>query len=75
MTTLSQPQKIVTFLKDNLKQKFTARHIAKEITQIYADDYQEKRHNPRFENDKAFVQQIAAEIGAHKDNLLSLNYS
>ena len=69
MQKLSQSQKVAKFLKDNPKQKFTARQIAEQITSIYADDYQEKKRNPRFENEKTFVQQIVAEIGAQKGQI------
>ena len=70
MEKLSQSQKVAKFLKDNPKQKFTARQIAEQITKMYAEDYQDKRQNPRFRNKKAFVQQIVAEIGAQKDQIL-----
>jgi len=70
MQKLSQAQKIAKLLKDNPKKKFTARQIAEQITKIYADDYHEKRDNPRFENEKAFIQQMVAEIGAQKDQIL-----
>lgn len=70
MQKLSQPQKVAEFLKYNPKQKFSARQIAEHITERYTEDYQEKRQNPRFENEKSFIQQIVAEIGAQKDQIL-----
>ncbi|OQY02285.1 MAG: HrgA protein [Desulfobacteraceae bacterium 4572_130] len=66
LAKISQPQKIVEFLKANANQKFNARQIAESIVAAYSNDYIEKRQNPRFENEKAFITQIVAEIGAQK---------
>lgn len=73
MLKLSQSQKVASLLKSNPNQKFTARQIAEKITEKYFEDYLEKRHNPRFENNKAFIQQIVAEIGAQKDQILKID--
>ena len=73
MKKLSQSQKVAKLLKDNPKQKFTARSIAEQIIEKYFEEYQEKRKNPRFENDKKFVQQIIAEIGAQKDQIIKID--
>lgn len=68
MKKLSQPQKVVEFLKQNPQQKFTARQIAEAITAKYPQDYQDKK--AAFLNEKAFIQQVVAEIGAHKTSIL-----
>ncbi|MBW1615189.1 MAG: HrgA protein [Deltaproteobacteria bacterium] len=73
MQKISLPQKVENLLKANPNEKFTARQIAEQITKIYAEDYKEKRANPRFENDNAFIQQIVAEIGTHKKPILKKN--
>ncbi|MBN1352550.1 HrgA protein [candidate division KSB1 bacterium] len=73
MQKLSQSQKVAKLLKENPKIKFTARQIAEKITEKHAEDYQDKRLNPIFENDKAFLQQIVAEIGAQKDQILKID--
>jgi hypothetical protein len=70
MQKISLPQKVENLLKANPNEKFTARQIAEQITKIYAEDYKEKRANPRFKNDNAFIQQIVAEIGTHKKPIL-----
>lgn len=62
MAKLSQVQKVVQFLQANPNQKFTARQIAMAIAERFADDYRSKRAG--FVNDKEFIQQIVAEIGA-----------
>lgn len=70
MSKLSQSQKIVELLKANPNQKFTARQIADKIVQAYPEDYSEKRLNPRFEDEKAFLSQVVAEIGSQKDQIV-----
>lgn len=67
---LSQSQKVVEFLRENAKQRFTARQIAESIVDAYPSDYKKKRQNPRFVDDKAFLNQIVAEIGAQKDQIV-----
>lgn len=69
---LSQPQKATEFLKAHPNQKFTAREIAKNITQIYPIDYLEKRNNDRFSSEEEFINQVVAEIGAHKKAMLKI---
>ena len=73
MQKLTQSKKVAKFLKDNPKEKFTARQIAEQITKIFAEDYNTKRNNPRFENEKSFIQQIVAEMGAQKDQILKID--
>jgi len=73
LSALTQSQKIIRFLQGRPLEKFNARQIAEAITQIYAEDYREKRQNPRFENDKAFIAQIVAEIGATKERVVKDN--
>lgn len=68
MAKLSQAQKVVQFLKSNPDQKFTARQIAMAITEQYAPDYHAKRAG--FDDEKSFIQQIVAEIGAQKQSLI-----
>ena len=69
MSKLSQSQKVFQFLRDNPKERFNARAIAEAIVSLYSDDYAEKRNNPRFVDEKAFITQIVAEIGAQKDQI------
>lgn len=70
MSKLSQSQKIVELLKANPNQKFNARQIAEKIVAEYPEDYTEKRLNPRFDNEKAFLSQVVAEIGSQKDQIV-----
>ncbi|WP_319783601.1 HrgA protein [Oceanisphaera sp. IT1-181] len=69
MSKLSQSQKVVQFLCGNPKERFNARTIAESIVNLYPEDYAEKRANPRFVDEKAFLTQIVAEIGAQKDQI------
>jgi len=71
LSKLSQSQKVVQFLRDNPKKRFNARSIAEAIVNLYPEDYAEKRNNPRFVDDKAFLTQIVAEIGAQKEQIAS----
>ena len=73
MQKLSQSKKVAKFLKDNPGQKFTARQIAEQITVIFAEDYIKKRQNSRFEDEKIFIQQIVAEIGAQKEQIIKVD--
>lgn len=68
MTKLSQAQKVAVFLKSRPEQKFTARQIAEAITAQYPDDYRHKK--AKFADEKALIQQIVAEISAHKDAII-----
>lgn len=70
MKKLTQAAKVVAFLKQNPQEKFTARQIAEAITAQYPDDYQDKE--AKFADEKAFIWQIVAEIGSHKDNILKI---
>jgi len=75
MRKLSQSKKVAQYLKDNTNQRFTAKDIAKAITELYPEDYIEKRENPRFISDQDFIAQVVAEIGAQKQDIIkhSLN--
>ncbi len=73
MAKFSQPQKVVEFLRENANQKFNVRQIAEAIVEAYSADYEEKRQNPRFANEKAFITQVAAEIGGQKDQIVKNN--
>ncbi len=73
MEKLSQPKKVIEFLKRSATQKFNARQIAESIVKAYPEDYNEKRKNPRFENEKAFITQIVAEIGSQKDQISKID--
>lgn len=70
MKRLTQTAKIAEFLKEHAGRKFNAREIAEAIVGRYPADYTEKRANPRFADDQAFIQQIIAEIGAQKGGIL-----
>lgn len=70
MSRLSQSQKIVELLKVNPNEKFNARQIAEQIVGSYPEDYREKRQNPRFADEKAFISQVVAEIGSQKDQIV-----
>ena len=70
MSRLSQSQKIVELLKENPNQKFNARQIAEQIVESYPEDYRDKRQNPRFADQKAFISQVVAEIGSQKDQIV-----
>jgi hypothetical protein len=71
MSNLSQVQKIIEFLKNHKKEKFNARQIAEAIIAKYPEDYQEKRNNERFSNDKDLISQVVAEIGGSKGEHLT----
>jgi hypothetical protein len=73
LVKLSQSRKIVEFLKKNANQRFNARQIAESIVATHPEDYAEKRQNPRFENEKAFITQIVAEIGAQKNRIARID--
>jgi len=62
MSKFSQTRKIIELLKGSPNQKFTAREIAEQIIEAYPDDYKDKRHNPRFADEKSFITQVVAEI-------------
>jgi hypothetical protein len=70
VSRLSQSQKIVELLKANPNQKFNARQIAEQIIESYPEDYRDKRQNPRFTDQKAFISQVVAEIGSQKDQII-----
>jgi hypothetical protein len=70
VSRLSQSQKIVELLKANPNQKFNARQIAEQIVESYPEDYKDKRQNPRFSDQKAFISQVVAEIGSQKDQIV-----
>ena len=70
MKKLTQAAKVVAFLKQNSQEKFTARQIAEAITAQYPDDYQDKKL--KFADEKAFIRQIVAEIGSHKEGILKI---
>ena len=70
MSRLSQSQKIVELLKANPNQKFNARQIAEQIVEAHPEDYRDKRQNPRFTDEKAFISQVVAEIGSQKDQIV-----
>ena len=56
-----------------MNQKFNARQIAESIVEAHPDDYHNKRNNPRFADEKAFLNQIVAEIGSQKDRISRLD--
>lgn len=69
MAKLSQTRKVIDYLRQHPGQRFNARQIAEAITKMYPKDYVQKRSNPRFSDEKSFLTQIVAEIGAHKKSL------
>ena len=73
MSKLSQAQRIHEFLKANPLQKFKAKDIATGIIEMFPEDYVAKRENPRFLNQDDFINQVFAEIGAQKDNILNVS--
>ncbi|EHD22980.1 MULTISPECIES: COG2958 family protein [Brenneria] len=62
----SRPQMIINVLQANPDEQFTARQLAQKIIEIYADELAEKRKNPRFASDDAFLSQITAEVGGSR---------
>ncbi len=73
MSKLSQAKKIVKLLQENPNERFSARDIAEKIVSMYPQDYEEKKNNPRFKDEKSFISQIVAEIGSQKDQLTKSN--
>ena len=73
MSKLSQAKKIIKLLEENPNERFSARDIAEKIVSIYPQDYEDKKNNPRFKDEKSFISQIVAEIGAQKDQLIKSN--
>ena len=73
LSKISQSKKIVNYLKANPLIRFTAKEIANAILAQYPEDYLEKRQNPRFADDRAFLSQIVAEIGSQKETILKAN--
>lgn len=74
MSNLSQVQRIVEFLKSHQGEKFNARQIAEAIVELYPEAYQDKRSNARFSDDKAFLNQIIAEIGSKRNNIIKKDF-
>ena len=70
MKKLSQAAKVAAFLQSNPQKKFTAREIAEGITVQYASDYQNKK--TKYVDERVFIQQIVAEIGAQKDSIIKI---
>lgn len=73
MSKLSQPQRVVEFLKTNADHKFNARQIAEGIVSMFDSDYTDKKNNPRFKNENEFISQVVAEIGAQKNQILTVS--
>ncbi len=73
MSKLTQAQKVVNFLQAQPLTRFTAKEIANAIVDQYPEDFVEKRKNPRFADDRAFLNQIVGEIGAQKEHILKTN--
>lgn len=62
----SRPQMIISVLQANPDKQFTARQLAQKIIDHYGAELAEKRKNPRFASDEAFLSQITAEIGGSR---------
>ena len=73
MAKLSQTQKIASLLKKCPEKRFTAREIAKALISLYPEEFADKRANPRFSNDNAFISQLVAEIGAQKRQIQAIS--
>lgn len=73
MSKLSQSQKVFELLKQSPLKKFKAREIAEGVINLFPEDYVEKRQNPRFQTDEDFINQVFAEIGAIKNNILKVS--
>lgn len=73
MSKISQVPKTVNFLQAHPLTRFNVKEIAEAIVALYPEDYREKRNNPRFADDSAFMSQIIAEISAQKDSILKAN--
>ncbi|MDJ0837462.1 MAG: HrgA protein [Acidobacteriota bacterium] len=63
-------KKVLAWLKEHPNQHFKTRQIAMGVLAAWPEDFQEKRANPRFEDDTAFLVQIIAEISAQKERIL-----
>lgn len=62
--------KVFAYLKDNAGGKFTAREIAKWIFETYRAECEEKRRvSAQKLDDVALLQQLVAEIGAHRPGI------
>ena len=73
MSKFSQSQKVFELLKQSPLKKFKAREIAEGVINLFPEDYVEKRQNPRFQTDEDFINQVFAEIGAIKNNILKVS--
>ncbi|MBS3894471.1 COG2958 family protein [Enterobacter ludwigii] len=62
----SRPQMIINVLQANPDKQFTARQLAQKIIDHYGAELAEKRKNPRFASDEAFLSQITAEVGGSR---------
>ncbi|WP_447877203.1 hypothetical protein [Serratia fonticola] len=62
----SRPQMIINVLQMNPGKQFTARQLAQKIIDHYSEELTEKRKNPRFASDEAFLSQITAEVGGSR---------
>lgn len=62
----SRPQMIINVLQANPDKQFTARQLAQKIIDHYTGELAEKRKNPRFASDEAFLSQITAEVGGSR---------
>ncbi|MGK2895223.1 COG2958 family protein [Klebsiella michiganensis] len=62
----SRPQMIINVLQANPDKQFTARQLAQKIIDHYGAELAEKRKNPRFASDEAFLGQITAEVGGSR---------
>lgn len=72
--SISLPQKIVKFLKENSGKRYTAYEIAQALISDYPDEYNLKKENSGFTDEK-LLWQVASEIGARKNTLLKLSIS
>ena len=70
MSNLSQWQRMIAVLKEHPLERMNSRQIAEMMISKYPEDYAEKRSNPRFPNENAFITQVSAEIGTQTRRML-----
>jgi len=69
MSNLSQRERVIEILKKHPLKRFNVRQIAEMVAAEFSEEYEEKKKNPRFKDEKSFILQIAAEIGGYKNEI------
>lgn len=70
----SRTEMVAAILKSQPEQPFTARELAEQIVQRYALELAEKRQNPKFESDEAFILQITSEVAGNSTQTIKRKY-